>query len=177
MLLIGEKVDTFTYNGHSAMPAELRIIQIAPATRQLGFDYPCDIVVLGEIRATLDALAAALEAHAAAGSDRSADFAALKAKYSPSGKRPSDALILGVLRHVDPAAHLITEGSSEDTFVQDMAVGLGFRNVHFSPRGGGKESNSESIDAVLKRWYGGRDTTSEREALLALRYRSADHMT
>jgi benzoylformate decarboxylase len=33
--------------------------------------------------------------------------------------------------------HVITEGSSEDATVQDMAVRLGFRNVHFSPRGGG----------------------------------------
>lgn len=33
--------------------------------------------------------------------------------------------------------HVITEGSSEDAIVQDMAVHLGFRNVHFSPRGGG----------------------------------------
>lgn len=33
--------------------------------------------------------------------------------------------------------HIVTEGSSEDSIVQDMAVALGFRNVHFSPRGGG----------------------------------------
>ena len=38
---------------------------------------------------------------------------------------------------LDRAAHVITEGSSEDAIVQDMAVRLGFRNVHFSPRGGG----------------------------------------
>jgi benzoylformate decarboxylase len=42
-----------------------------------------------------------------------------------------------VLRHLDQATHIITEGSSEDPIVQDMAVRLGFRNVHFSPRGGG----------------------------------------
>jgi benzoylformate decarboxylase len=33
--------------------------------------------------------------------------------------------------------HVVTEGSSEDAIVQDMATQLGFRNVHFSPRGGG----------------------------------------
>ena len=137
MLLIGEKVDTFTYNGRSAMPSELQVIQIAPATRQLGFDYPCDIAVLGEIKATLDAIATALGAQAGASGERAADLAALETKYSLSGKRPSDALILGVLRHLDRAAHVITEGSSEDAVVQDMAVRLGFRNVHFSPRGGG----------------------------------------
>jgi benzoylformate decarboxylase len=69
--------------------------------------------------------------------ERTADLALLEAKYSPSGKHPSDALILGILRHLDLATHVITEGSSEDAVVQDMAVRLGFRNVHFSPRGGG----------------------------------------
>ena len=137
MLLIGEKVDTFTYNGRSAMPSELRLIQIAPATGQLGFDYPCDVAVLGEIKATLDAIAAALGAPTVASGERIADVAVLEAKYPASGKCPSDALILGVLRDLDRTTHIITEGSSEDAIVQDMAVRLGFRNVHFSPRGGG----------------------------------------
>ena len=60
MLLVGEKIDTFTYDGRSAMPSGLQVIQIAPATSQLGFDYPCDIAVLGEIKATLDGIAAEL---------------------------------------------------------------------------------------------------------------------
>jgi benzoylformate decarboxylase len=137
MLLIGEKIDTFTYDGRSAMPSGLQVIQIAPATSQLGFDYPCDIAVLGEIKATLDAVASALGVAVAAATERAADVAALEAKYSGSSKRPSDTLILGVLRHLDRTAHVITEGSSEDAIVQDMAVRLGFRNVHFSPRGGG----------------------------------------
>ena len=137
MLLVGEKIDTFTYDGRSAMPSGLQVIQIAPATSQLGFDYPCDIAVLGEIKATLDAIAAELGAKAGAAAEKAPDLAALEAKYPPSGKRPSDALILGVLRHLDRATHVITEGSSEDAIVQDIAVRLGFRNVHFSPRGGG----------------------------------------
>jgi benzoylformate decarboxylase len=137
MLLIGEKVDTFTYDGLSAMPSELQVIQVAPSTRQLGFDYPCDIAVLGEIKATLDSMAAELGAQAVAPGARSPDVKALEAHYPPSGKRPSDALILGVLRQLEPTTHVITEGSSEDAIVQDMAVRLGFRNVHFSPRGGG----------------------------------------
>jgi benzoylformate decarboxylase len=138
MLLVGEKVDTFTYDGRSAMPSELQVIQIAPATSQLGFDYPCDIAVLGEINATLNAIATALGAEAlATAAERRPDLAVLEAKYPPSGARPSDALILGVLHHLDQATHVITEGSSEDAIVQDMAVRLGFRNVHFSPRGGG----------------------------------------
>ena len=53
MLLVGEKIDTFTYDGRSAMPSGLQVIQIAPATSQLGFDYPCDIAVLGEIKGNL----------------------------------------------------------------------------------------------------------------------------
>ena len=118
------------------MPSGLQVIQIAPATSQLGFDYPCDIAVLGEIKATLNAIAAELCASSIA-HERTADLAALEAKYSPSGSRPSDALVLGILRHLDPATHVITEGSSEDAVVQDMVVRLGFRNVHFSPRGGG----------------------------------------
>jgi benzoylformate decarboxylase len=138
MLLIGEKVDTFTYNGSSAMPADLRVIQIAPATSQLGFDYPCDIAVLGEIRTTLLAIVKELGVDTKAPvAQRAADVVALETKYPPSGKRPSDALILGVLKHLDRSAHIVTEGSSEDATVQDMAVRLGFRNVHFSPRGGG----------------------------------------
>ena len=79
------------------MPSELQVIQIAPATSQLGFDYPCDIAVLGEIKATLDAR---LPPHLGYGSRDStlsaiADVAALEAKYPSSGKRPSDTLISG----------------------------------------------------------------------------------
>ena len=137
LLLIGEKVDTFTYDGLTAIPSELQVIQIAPAAFQLGFDFPCDIAVLGEIKATLEALAIAIQAPAASAAAPAADVSALEAKYSASGERPSDALILSVLRHLDHSTHVITEGSSEDAIVQDMAVHLGFRNVHFSPRGGG----------------------------------------
>jgi benzoylformate decarboxylase len=137
LLLIGEKVDTFTYDGLSAIPSELQVIQIAPVGSQLGFDFPCDIAVLGEIKATLDALATAIGASASTMGERIPDVAALGVKYPLSGKRPTDGLILGVLRHLDRATHVITEGSSEDAIVQDMAVRLGFRNVHFAPRGGG----------------------------------------
>jgi benzoylformate decarboxylase len=115
----------------------LQVIQIAPTGSQLGFDFPCDIAVLGDIKATLDALATAIGASAESAGERVADVATLEAKYPSSGKRPTDALMLGVLRRLDRAAHVITEGSSEDAIVQDMAVRLGFRNVHFSPRGGG----------------------------------------
>jgi benzoylformate decarboxylase len=137
LLLIGEKVDSFTYDGLAALPSALQVIQIAPAANQLGFDFPCDMAVLGDIRATLDALASALGAPAEPTGTRTVDEAALDARYPASGQRPTDALILGVLRRLDRATHIVTEGSSEDAIVQDMAVRLGFRNVHFSPRGGG----------------------------------------
>ena len=64
-------------------------------------------------------------------------FSCARSEVPAVRQTPSDALILGVLRHLDRATHVITEGSSEDAIVQDIAVRLGFRNVHFSPRGGG----------------------------------------
>lgn len=137
MLLIGEKVDSFTYDGLPAMPDGLQVIQIAPAASQLGFDFPCDMAVLGDIKATLAALAEALGAPAGPAGRRAIDEAALDARYPGTGRNPSDALILAVLRQLDRASHIVTEGSSEDAIVQDMAVSLGFRDVHFSPRGGG----------------------------------------
>jgi len=137
MLLIGEKIDTFTYNGLPAIPDGLQVIQIAPASSQLGFDYPCDIAVFGDIKATLDALGAELGVPESTTAERFTDTAALEAKYTNSGAGVSDALILEVLRQLDSSMHIITEESSEDPIVQDMAVRLGFRNVHFSPRGGG----------------------------------------
>lgn len=137
VLLIGEKIDSFTYDGLPALPSELQVVQIAPAASQLGFDFPCDLAVLGDVEATLTALATALGATAEPAGARMVDEAALDAHYPASGARPSDALILSVLRHLDRATHVVTEGSSEDAIVQDMAVRLGFRNVHFSPRGGG----------------------------------------
>lgn len=137
MLLIGEKIDSFTYDGLQALPPDLQVIQIAPAASQLGFDFPCDMAVLGDVHATLEALAAVLGASAAPAAPRAVDEATLDANYPASGPRASDALILAVIRHLDRSTHVITEGSSEDAIVQDMAVRLGFRNVHFSPRGGG----------------------------------------
>ncbi len=137
LLLIGEKVDSFTYDGEPALPGDLQVIQIAPAASQLGFDFPCDLAVLGDIRSTLEELARALGADPLPAAARMADGAALDAAYPASGPHASDALILAVLRDLDRSTHIITEGSSEDAIVQDMAVSLGFRNVHFSPRGGG----------------------------------------
>ena len=140
-LLLGEKIDTFTYTGDQAVPPELTLIQITPATSQLGFDWPVDMAVVGDIEATVNALAKGLGVDpnaAVSGADKPADLTALQEKYPHSGPHASDALILAVLEALDTEhAHLVTEGSSEDGLVQSMAVPMGFRNVYFSPRGGG----------------------------------------
>jgi benzoylformate decarboxylase len=141
VLLLGDKIDTFTFTGDQAVPPDVTLIQITPATNQLGFDWPVDIGVVGDIEATLIAIAGLLGVDPSAplgGADRKVDLAALEAKYPASGPHASNALILAVLRELDASkAHVVTEGSSEDGIVQDMAISLGFRNVYFSPRGGG----------------------------------------
>jgi len=139
-LLLGEKLDTFTYTGDQSVPPGLRMVQITPATEQLGFDWPVDIAVVGDIRTSLDGLARALGVDVEApitGADVAPDLGALGATYSAPGRDPSDALILAVLEQFDTSStHVVTEGSSEDELVQQMAIAMGFRNVHFSPRGG-----------------------------------------
>ncbi len=140
VLLLGEKLDTFTYTGDQCVPPEVRLIQITPATEQLAFDWPVDIAVVGDIRASLDSIARALEVDGEASitdADVAPDIDSLRASYSGSGRDPSDAIIFAVLEQLDPTStHVVTEGSSEDELVQQMAMGTGFRNVHFSPRGG-----------------------------------------
>jgi benzoylformate decarboxylase len=139
-LLLGEKLDTFTYTGDQSVPPDLRMIQITPATPQLGFDWPVDFAVVGDIRASLEGLARALDVDVdapIAGDDVAPDLDALRATYSTPERDPSDALIFAVLEQLDTVeTHVVTEGSSEDELVQQMATAIGFRNVHFSPRGG-----------------------------------------
>lgn len=140
-LLLGEKIDTFTYTGDQSVPPELTLIQITPATSQLGFDWPVDVGVVGAIGPSVRGLAKALGVDpdaAITDADQPADMDALHAKYPASGPHASSALVLAALSQLDTAnAHVVTEGSSEDALVQDMAVAMGFRNVYFSPRGGG----------------------------------------
>lgn len=140
-LLLGDKIDTFTFTGEQAVPPGLTLIQVTPATEQLGFDWPVDVAVVGDIRCTVNALVGELGATPAPVPDTTPDpatAAALDAKYPASGPHATDAMLLAVLRQLDlDRAHVVTEGSSEDGIVQDMATTMGFRNVHFSPRGGG----------------------------------------
>jgi len=139
LLLLGEKIDTFTFNGVQAIPANLKIYHLAPSTRQLGFDYPCDLAVLGDVAACLKALVDQLAAPADSPSHHNgaAVLAELQAQYPAEGTHASDALVLDLLQQLPRDCHLITEGSSEDALVQRMAIALGFSNVHFAPRGGG----------------------------------------
>ena len=138
VLLLGEKIDTFTYTGEQAVPPEVRLIQIAPATDQLGFDWPVDIAVVGDISTSLTGIGTALGVDVAAPIvDTSPDLAVLRTTFTRSDDDPSNGLIFAVLEQLDPASsHVVTEGSSEDQLVQQMATSMGFRNVHFSPRGG-----------------------------------------
>lgn len=139
VLLLGEKIDTFTWSDAPAVPPELKIIQVSPATDQLSFDWPVDMAVVGDVRATVNAIGRALklDVNTELAPDTKPDVAALEAEFPDSGPHASDALIVGVLKHLDPLTHIVTEGSSEDDIVQGMATKLGFRNVYFSPRGGG----------------------------------------
>lgn len=139
VLLLGEKIDTFTYTGEQAVPPDLRVIHVSPATEQLGFDWPVDVAVVGDIAATLNGLGAALgvDPRAPVADAAGPDVEALRDRFAGADDDPSNALIFAVLEQLDPAAcHVVTEGSSEDQLVQQMATSIGFRNVHFSPRGG-----------------------------------------
>ncbi len=140
LLLLGEKIDTFTFTGAQAVPPEVRLVQIAPATSQLGFDWPVDVAVVGDIRASLEGLAATLGADLTSPlvDSPAPDATAVHERFCAEDDDPSNAVILAVLEQLDTTStHVVTEGSSEDQLVQDMATSLGFRNVHFSPRGGG----------------------------------------
>eukprot|EP01104_Vermistella_antarctica_P010283 TRINITY_DN272_c0_g1_i1.p1 TRINITY_DN272_c0_g1~~TRINITY_DN272_c0_g1_i1.p1 ORF type:complete len:555 (-),score=134.59 TRINITY_DN272_c0_g1_i1:115-1779(-) len=138
LLLIGEKIDAFTYDGRATLPPSLKVVQISPAAGQLGFDWPVDVAVVGDIAETMGALVREVGATKANSlADIVPDIEAVTAKYPATGPKASDAIILGVLKALDRETHVITEGSSEDTLVQAMANELGFRNVHYGPRGGG----------------------------------------
>ncbi len=140
LLLLGEKIDTFLYTGEQALPPTLKMIHISPVANQLGFDYPVDIAVCGHLKATLrtilTALGAQLTLHTPL-TKPSTDLKALQNMYAASDRDPTDQVLLELLQQLDRTLHLVTEGSAEDSIVQDIAIKLNFMNVHFSPRGGG----------------------------------------
>jgi len=139
LLLLGEKIDTFLFTGEQALPLTLKMIHISQVAGHLGFDYPVDIAVCGHLKTTLRAISKALQ-H---GMDspfvakKHVDIEALRTFYSAPDRDPTDRVILELLQQLDRSLHLVTEGSSEDAIVQDIAIKLNFTEVHFSPRGGG----------------------------------------
>lgn len=139
LLLLGEKIDTFLYTGKSAFPMALKVIHISPTPSQLGFDYPVDMAVVGNLRCTLEAISKSLgdSAPSKTSFDAEAALANVKKTYLAPDRDPSDAVIVEILSELDHSRHIVTEGSSEDSIVQDISVKLGYTNVHFSPRGGG----------------------------------------
>ncbi|ETO93434.1 hypothetical protein [Legionella oakridgensis] len=50
---MGEKISTFLYTGKPSIPHDKQLIQISSSSQQLGFDYPCDLCVVGDIGTTL----------------------------------------------------------------------------------------------------------------------------
>lgn len=139
LLLLGCKIETFLMTGDvQAVPDQLKIIQISPAQNQLGFDYPVDLAVCGNIKETLSAITKHLdEAKTLEKRDYSAEISRLEKKYGQAGRDPSDMIIVEILTEMGRSTHIVTEGSSEDALVQDIAPLIGYQNVHFSPRGGG----------------------------------------
>src|SRR3990167_1158553 len=138
LLLLGCKIETFLYTGIQAVPDRLKIIQISPVQNQLGFDYPVDIAVCGNLKSTLAAISLALgDEPATTHQNKSETLADVELKYSAPDRDPSDKVIIEILKQIDRKTHIVTEGSSEDAIIQDLAPKLGFQNVHFSPRGGG----------------------------------------
>ncbi|HAT3858456.1 TPA: thiamine pyrophosphate-binding protein [Legionella pneumophila] len=135
VVLLGEKVKGYLYTGQSSIPQGIRFIQISAASEHLAFDYPCDLAILGNLEATLTAISKHLKINGLNVPLKPAtNIKNLEKKYK---QHPLHSLIVTLLNQVNRSVHLITEGSSEDAIVQDIATTLGFLNVNFSPRGGG----------------------------------------
>ncbi len=139
ILILGDKLTTFTWSGIPAVPEHLQIIHVTPATAQLGFDWPADLAVVGDVRTTMDAVARelGLDPDAPVTGHAAPDPAALEARFPASGPNASAAKVVGLMAAVDVDTHVVTEGSSEEGIIQAAVRALGHGNVHFSPRGGG----------------------------------------
>jgi len=123
LVLLGEKIDVFLFSEANAMPPSVKLVQISPSPGHLSFDFPCDLAVLGNVRATLRGLMEIWKVE--------------PQPLTPPLEAPAPGLIGEILGAVDRNVRLVTEGGSQDAAVQRAALALGFRNVHFSPRGGG----------------------------------------
>jgi benzoylformate decarboxylase len=162
MLLVGEKVDTFTYDGRSALPSELQLIQIAPATSQLGFDYPCDIAVLGEIKATLDAIATALGAQGRNGQ---------RANFRSGGSRSEISMVWQAPKRCTHIGRVATPRSGDARHYRGV-----FRRRDCAGHGGSPWLSERSFFAARRRFGLGhaprcRDRSCDGETRYLLRWR------
>lgn len=135
VVLLGEKIKGYLYTGEPSIPQSVQLIQMSAVTQHLSFDYSCNLAVLGDLHANLEAIHLHLKATGRYQQRKpDNDLIQLERKYVG---QPVPFLIFNFLNQLDRSVHLITEGSSEDIIVQDIATQLGFFNVNFSPRGGG----------------------------------------
>jgi benzoylformate decarboxylase len=140
IVLLGEKVDTFLYTGKASVPGNIRLVQISNASSHLSFDYPCDLAILGDILTSLTTLSNKL------GFDLQAELTHNQTSSRVSGENAFgenascanwQKITYRILKTLNRHTSIVTDGSSEDAVIQEMAVGLLYDNVAFSPRGGG----------------------------------------
>lgn len=139
LVLLGEKIDTFLYTGKPSLPPGLKVIHIAQVSAQLGFDYPVDIAVCGNLKATLASLSKLIHQPNPKVKEKLQPLSIdkLREMYSSTERDPTDIILFELLNQLDRSLHIVTEGSAEDSVVQHMTAHLKFTNIHFSPRGGG----------------------------------------
>ncbi len=139
IILLGEKIDTFFFTGMQVVPKELKLVQISAASKQLCFDYPCDLAIVGDVNETLKFLLKQINSTAKTYTkyERSTT-AALEELYGEQSKvNLPIKMAYKILSSLDRTCPVVTEGSSEDSFIQKMTLELNFDKVYFSPRGGG----------------------------------------
>ena len=142
VILLGEKVSVFLFTGKQAIPNEVTLVQICAAGNQLSFDYPCDLAILGDVNGTLKRLLEQLNIKESPATSKTEatkiDLDALAKQFGlPSGNGSFVEMTYKILSSLDKSTSLLTEGSSVDLCVQQIALHLSFEDVHFSPRGGG----------------------------------------
>lgn len=139
VILLGEKIDTFFFIDKPSVPSDLKLVQISSATKQLSFDYPCDLAIVGEVNTTLKLLLRQLGSSIKTYSKCDEVVKeVLEDTYGEEAKiNYSIKLSYKILSSLDRSTAIVTEGSSEDNSIQEIVFALKFEEVHFSPRGGG----------------------------------------
>lgn len=140
MLLLGCKTETFLWTGEQAIPEQLKVIHISPVHEQLGADFPCDMAVVGHLKATLEAISNALGSNnplKGQKRDLGKVWADIHQDFSRPDGDPANLVLLEILKQLNLDTYITVEGSSKDVMIQNTARSVGFRCVRFSPRGGG----------------------------------------